>query len=103
MSYSSEVKEKRKLGFPRMRSDGWERTAACITADVAKMSAAYRRYPERPRLTMAAQVAASNPPEREPSMPGEQYLPPVQSVWKKYWALRRALSAKHRTLVPLRA
>ena len=34
-------------------------------------------------------------------MPGEQYLPPDQSVWKKYWALRSALSAKHRTLVPL--
>ena len=29
---------------------------------------------------MAAQVAAINPPEREPSMPGEVYFPPLQSV-----------------------
>ena len=35
-------------------------------------------------------------------MPGEQYFPPDQSVWKKYCELRSALSAKHRTLVPLR-
>ncbi len=27
-------------------------------------------------------------------MPGEQYLPPLQSVRKKYWLLRRALSAE---------
>ncbi len=52
---------------------------------------------------MAAQVAAISPPEREPSMPGEQYLPPLQSVRKKYWALRRALSRKVRTDVPLKA
>ncbi len=29
---------------------------------------------------MAAQVAAISPPEREPSMPGEVYFPPLQSV-----------------------
>ena len=29
---------------------------------------------------MAAQVAAMMPPDREPSMPGEQYFPPLQSV-----------------------
>ncbi len=52
---------------------------------------------------MAAQVAAIRPPEREPSMPGEQYLPPLQSVRKKYWALRRALSRKVSTEVPLKA
>ena len=49
---------------------------------------------------MDAQVAASRPPERDPSMPGEQYLPPLQSVRKKYWASRRALSRKVRTEVP---
>ena len=36
-------------------------------------------------------------------MPGEQYLPPVQSVLKKYWALRSALSRKARTEVPFSA
>jgi len=36
-------------------------------------------------------------------MPGEQYLPPVQSVLKKYWALRTALSRNTMTDVPLRA
>ena len=36
-------------------------------------------------------------------MPGEQYLPPLQSVRKKYWALRRALSRKVSTEVPLKA
>ena len=36
-------------------------------------------------------------------MPGEQYLPPLQSVRKKYWALRSALSRNIRTDVPLRA
>ena len=36
-------------------------------------------------------------------MPGEQYLPPLQTVLKKYWALRSALSRKDRTEVPFRA
>ena len=36
-------------------------------------------------------------------MPGEQYLPPLQSVRKKYWALRSALSRKVSTDVPLKA
>ncbi len=52
---------------------------------------------------MDAQVAAMSPPERDPSIPGEQYLPPLQSVWKKYWALRRDLSRKVSTDVPFRA
>jgi hypothetical protein len=52
---------------------------------------------------MAAHVAAINPPDRDPSMPGEQYLPPLQSVRKKYWALRMVLSRKVSTDVPLRA
>ena len=52
---------------------------------------------------MAAQVAASRPPDREPSMPGEQYLPPVQSVRKKYWALRHDLSRNNTVDVPLKA
>ena len=52
---------------------------------------------------MEAQVAARRPPERDPSMPGEQYLPPVQSVLKKYWALRSDLSRNDRTDVPFSA
>ena len=36
-------------------------------------------------------------------MPGEQYLPPLQVVLKKYCALRTALSRKVRTEVPLSA
>ena len=51
---------------------------------------------------MPAQVAARRPPDREPSIPGEQYLPPVQSVRKKYWLLRRARSRNSTTDVPLR-
>ena len=47
-------------------------------------------------------MAARMPPEREPSMPGEQYLPPVQSVRKKYCALRYALSRKLTTDEPLK-
>ena len=50
--------------------------------------------------TIDAQVAASSPSEREPSMPGEQYLPPVQSVRKKYCELRSSLSAKASTDEP---
>ena len=41
--------------------------------------------------------------ERDPSMPGEQYLPPVQSVRKKYCELRNALSRNASTDVPLNA
>ena len=52
-------------------------------------------------LTIAAHVAASSPPEREPSMPGDAYLPPDQSVMKKYWLLRSALSRNASTDVPL--
>ena len=33
-------------------------------------------------------------------MPGEQYLPPLQSVWKKYCAFRSALSRKSTVEVP---
>ena len=36
-------------------------------------------------------------------MPGEQYLPPLQSVRKKYCALRSALSRNDSTDVPLNA
>ncbi len=36
-------------------------------------------------------------------MPGEQYLPPVQPVLKKYWALRSALSRNETTDVPFSA
>ena len=48
-------------------------------------------------------MAASSPPEREPSMPGEQYFPPDHSVLKKYWALRRDLSRNDSTDVPFNA
>ncbi len=33
----------------------------------------------RPRLIIDAQAAAISPPERDPSMPGDMYFPPVQS------------------------
>ena len=46
-------------------------------------------------------MAASRPPEREPSMPGEKYLPPLQSVMKKYRRLRSAWSRKSSVEVPL--
>ena len=36
-------------------------------------------------------------------MLGEQYLPPLQLVWKKYWAFRSALSRKSTVDVPLKA
>src|SRR3954452_122955 len=103
MSKSSDVKLKTKLGSPMMRSSGCERTAAFIVSAVAKISFAYLRYPSRPSDTSAAQVAASRPPERDPSMPGEQYLPPVQPVRKKYCPLRSALSRNASTDVPLNA
>ena len=52
-------------------------------------------------LTSDAHVEASIPPERDPSMPGDAYLPPVQSVMKKYWLLRSGLSRNASTDVPL--
>ncbi len=55
-----------------------------------------------PVATMPAQVEASKPLLREPSMPGEQYLPPDHAVWKKYWLLRSARSRKSSSDVPLR-
>ena len=36
----------------------------------------------------AAQVAASSPPDRDPSIPGDMYLPPLQPARWKYCALR---------------
>ena len=51
----------------------------------------------------AAQVAAISPPDRDPSMPGEQYFPPLQSVRKKYCELRRALSRKSNVELPFSA
>ena len=33
---------------------------------------------------MEAQVAASRPLDRDPSIPGDAYLPPDHSVMKKY-------------------
>ena len=52
---------------------------------------------------MAAQVAARRPPDREPSMPGDMYLPPVQPDTKKYWPLRSALSRNSSVELPLKA
>ena len=52
-------------------------------------------------LTCDAQVDARMPPEREPSMPGDAYFPPVQSVNMKYWLLRNGLSRNARTDAPL--
>src|SRR5881398_339702 len=103
MSNASLVKLKQKVGFaPTMRSSGCERTVSCRLKAVSKIACAYFRYPSRPKLTMAAHVAASSPPEREPSIPGDAYLPPDQSVMKKYWLLRIALSRNANTDVPLK-
>jgi hypothetical protein len=44
-----------------------------------------------------------SPPERDPSMPGEKYLPPVHPVRKKYWLLRSSLSRNRHVDVPLNA
>src|SRR6516162_1354969 len=102
MSNSSLVKLKQNVGEPRMRSSGCDRTASCIANAVSKIAFAYFMYPSRPMLTSEAHVDASIPPERDPSMPGDAYLPPVQSVMKKYWLLRSALSRKASTDVPLK-
>ena len=51
-------------------------------------------------LTSDAHVDARMPPEREPSMPGDAYFPPVQSVMKKYWLLRSGLSRNASTDAP---
>ena len=67
------------------------------------MRRAWLRYPSRPSCTIDAHVAARSPPERDPSMPGEQYFPPLQSVRKKYCELRSAWSRKVSTEVPFRA
>src|ERR1700690_2188935 len=101
MSKSSLVKLKQNVGMPRMRSSGCERTASCILKAVSKIARAYFVYPSRPMLTSDAHVEARMPPEREPSMPGDAYLPPLQSVSKKYWLLRRALSRNASTDAPL--
>ena len=100
MSKSSDVNANRKLGSPMRRSSGWLRTASCIAYDVSKMLRAERIYPSRPVATIPAHVAASRPLERDPSIPGEQYLPPVHPVWKKYWPLRSARSLKSSGDVP---
>ena len=39
-------------------------------------------------------MAARSPPERDPSIPGEQYFPPDHEVLKKYCALRSSLVAE---------
>src|SRR4051794_15331574 len=101
MANSSLVKLKQNVGVPSRYNSGWLFTASCIANDVSKMAFAYFRYPSRPMLTIAAQVAASMPPDRDPSMPGDAYLPPVQSVMKKYWLLRSALLRNASTDVPL--
>src|SRR6185436_16847703 len=100
MSNTSDVNEKQNDGLPKIRNSGWARTTSCIPYAVSKIRLAYRRYPSRPSDTSDAQVAASRPLEREPSMPGEAYLPPDQSVMKKYWPLRSALSRNMRIDVP---
>jgi hypothetical protein len=50
--------------------------------------------------TFPAHVAASRPLEHDPSIPGEQYLPPVHAVWKKYSLLRNARSLNSSSDVP---
>jgi hypothetical protein len=44
-----------------------------------------------------------SPPDREPSMPGDMYLPPVHPGTKKYWLLRSALSRNSSVELPLNA
>src|SRR5262245_19144371 len=101
MSNSSEVKAKRKVGSPINRSSGWDRTAPCMRAEVSKIRLAYSRYPSRPIETSEAQVAASSPSDREPSIPGEKYVPPRQSGMKKQQRLRSSRSRKSKVEVPL--
>src|SRR3954447_8388101 len=102
MSNSSEVKLKQNVGDPRMRRSGCDRTAAFMRSAAEKISRACSRYPARPYPTIAAQVAASSPPEREPGMLGDMYLPPLQPARWKYCALRRLLSRKSSVDVPLK-
>src|SRR5450432_1079655 len=97
MSKSSLVNEKQNVGEPMSRSSECEVTSACIANAVSKIAFAYLRYPSRPSDTIDAQLAASIPLEREPSIPGEQYLPPLQLVWKKYWPLRSSISRNSRS------
>src|SRR5215204_3457747 len=101
MSNTSDVNEKQNDGLPMIRSSEWARTASCIAYAVSKIRSAYLRYPSRPSDTSDAHVAAKRPLEREPSIPGDAYLPPDQSVMKKYWPLRSALSRNIRIEVPL--
>jgi hypothetical protein len=72
----------------------WRRSADGVTCG----------SPSRPSCTIAAQVAASRPPEREPSMPGEQYLPPAPVGQVEVLAVAQvALSLKQSTLEPFKA
>src|SRR5450432_1969020 len=102
MSNASLVNEKQNVGEPMSRSSECDFTSACIANAVSKIAFAYLRYPSRPSDTIDAQLAASIPLEREPSMPGEQYLPPLHAVWKKYWPSRNARSRNSSSDVPLR-
>src|ERR1035437_2367101 len=102
MSKASEVKLKQNVGVPMIRSSPCARTESCIADAVSKIWRAYRRYPSRPSATIPAHVAASRPPERDPSIPGEQYFPPLQSVRKKYWPSRKDRSRNVSTDVPLK-
>src|SRR6516165_8678763 len=102
MSNASLVKLKQNVGSPMIRNSECDRTAFCIANAVSKISFAYFLYPSRPKLTIAAHVAASSPPLREPSMPGEAYFPPDQSVMKKYCPSRSDLCRNANTEVPLK-
>src|ERR1700731_1091505 len=102
MSNSSLVNEKQKVGEPISRSSACDVTSACIANAVSKIAFAYLRYPSRPSDTIDAQLAASIPLDREPSIPGEQYFPPLQLVWKKYWPSRNATSRNSSSDVPFR-
>src|SRR6478609_8561643 len=101
MSKASEVKLKQNVGRPTIRRSGWARTAAFIRSAVAKIARACSRYPSRPYCTIAAHDAASRPPDREPGMLGDMYLPPLQPASSKYCALRTALSRNSGVDVPL--
>ena len=86
-----------------MRSSGCERTASCIANAVSKICRAYSQVARRGRgCTIDAHVAASSPPEREPSMPGDAYLPPRPVGQEEVLALRSALSRNASTDVPLK-
>ena len=66
----------RKL--PGSRSAG--RVQSVAVRLICDREALIRAFKTEEYWTIAAQVAARRPPEREPSMPGEQYFPPDQSV-----------------------